>query len=489
MKKILLVILTAVIILGMCACSGGQAGQDDQTNTTTAPVTTENVFMAGYANVNITPDFNVPLTGYGNQDTRISTGKLNDLYVCVLAVRDAEGNGAVMISADLMINTQTYCAALANWVEKEVGIPAENVIFSSIHQHSTPDLVGQFDNFAQPLIKQAIKDAVADLAPAEMYINSVQTKALNFVRHYWNAKDEIYGPNHGTKEPGLVSHESESDKEMQLLKFKRGEDKKDIIVVNFQTHPYMSTNSKQTLISSDWVGVLRDTAAKELDCNVMYFSGAGGNVADRSEITEENKSADFKEHGKLAANYVIKAEDSYVQVQTGAIKAKQVVIDYETDKSTTHLTVDAAVIYDEFKNGDFDKAKEMAAAHPEIASVYHAQYILIKGKDGPTRPLIMSAISLGDVVFTAHSYEMFDTNGMELKSGTVGNENYPEADQMENPYKMTIITTIANGYNSYIPSAMGYVNGGYETDVTYFAKGSGELIVTDYLKILNELHS
>ena len=488
MKKILCVILASLMVLSLCACAGGGA---EQTQPAAADTTAaaQDVFMAGFAQVNITPDFAVPLTGYGNQDTRISTGKLNDLFVSVLAVRDAEGNSAVMISADLMINQHTYTLALANWVQDELGIPASNVIFSSKHQHSTPDLVGEFDKFAQPIIKDAIKQAVEDLAPAEMYINSLETKSLNFVRHYWNTKGEMVTPNHGDASVGLVSHESEVDNVMQFVKFKRtGDDKKDIVVVNFQTHPYKSTSGTKTQISSDWIGVMREKASKELDCNVMYFSGAGGNVADRGELEGENKYTDFKAHGEAAAKYIIKAEEGYEKVETGTVKAKQITVDYKTDKSMSHLISEAAPIQDEMKNGDFNKAKEMAAANPNINSIYHANYIMIKSSQGDTRSMTISAISLGDVAFTAHPYEMFDTNGMELKGGTVGNENYAAEDQLENPYKMTIVTTIANGYHSYIPSKIGYENGGYATDVTYFAPGSGELIVGDYLHILNELH-
>ena len=40
----------------------------------------------------------------------------------------------------------------------------------------------------------------------------------------------------------------------------------------------------------------------------------------------------------------------------------------------------------------------------------------------------IGVISIGDVAFTIHPYEMFDTNGMELRSGTVGKANY-EADE------------------------------------------------------------
>ena len=83
---------------------------------------------------------------------------------------------------------------------------------------------------------------------------------------------------------------------------------------------------------------------------------------------------------------------------------------------------------------------------------------------------------------------MFDTSGMELRSGTVGNENYAAEDQLENPYAMTVICTIANGHLGYVPSLLGYTNGGYSTDIAYLAPGSGEELVGDYLAILNELH-
>lgn len=488
MKKIVSLILVAATMLGLGACAGGTTGQTGQTETPTDTTAAENVFMAGYAQEIITPDFPVGLVGYGNEKTRISTGKLNELYVRVLAVRDSEGSTAVMISADLMMNTEKYTDALAKWVEEEVGIPAANVVFSSIHQHSTPDLKGQYDDFAYPLIQKAIKNAVADLAPAEMYINSVETKALTFVRHYWNDKGEMVTDNSGDQSSTLVSHESEADNEMQMLKFKRGEDKKDILIVNFQAHPHMSTSNTRTQISADWVGVFREKVAKDLDCNVMYFSGAGGNLSSTSRITEENKSTDYKDHGNRAANYVIKAEDSYVKVETGPVKVKQVTIDYQVDHSQDNLAQKAKPIYEAYAQGDMSRAKELLGKNPEFHSVFHAYYLYLRYQQKATRSLKISAISMGDVAFTAHPYEMFDTNGMELKDGTVGNGNYEADKQMENPYKMTIIATIANGYNSYIPSKMGYTNGGYSTDVAHFIPGTGEQVVTDYLNILNELH-
>ena len=49
----------------------------------------------------------------------------------------------------------------------------------------------------------------------------------------------------------------------------------------------------------------------------------------------------------------------------------------------------------------------------------------------------------------------------ELRAGTVGNANYDTAQQQENPYAMTFIATLSNGWLGYIPSQLGYTNGGY----------------------------
>ena len=92
------------------------------------------------------------------------------------------------------------------------------------------------------------------------------------------------------------------------------------------------------------------------------------------------------------------------------------------------------------------------------------------------------------MAFTFHPYEMFDTSGMELRAGTVGNPNYETDEQLENPFAMTFICTLANGHLGYVPSQLGYTNGGYSTDIAYLAPGSGERLVGDYLAILNELH-
>lgn len=491
MEKIFSMLLVAVLVLSLCACGAAAPGESSAAPTETASSPT---FMAGYGKVDITPqESGVPMSGYASSSERLSTGLASYLYAIAVAVQDEDGNIAVMVSLDHGGLSILHTDNLRQWAEKKLGIPKENVLIASIHQHSTPDP----DNKAFPSsmryqeymlkgIKEAITTAVEDLSPAEVYIATATTEALSFVRHYWAKDGTLCGDGFGSFASGLVSHESESDKEMRLVKFAR-EVGNDIVMVNFQGHPHMGTSGLQTDVHSDWPGVMRDAVTERLGVDCIYFSGAGGNLNSTSRITSENITTDFRDHGKRAAEYVVNAEDGYTKVNTGTIRCKEITIAYEADHSMDHLLNNALIVH-EARLRNSEEARALLNTYTEFHSIYHASAVVAKAQEGPTRDITISAITFGDVAVTVHPYEMFDTNGMELRGGSVGNENYDAEDQLENPFKMTVISTIGNGSNGYIPSRMGYTNGGYSTDITKYGPGTGEQLVGDYLRLLNELH-
>ena len=213
-------------------------------------------------------------------------------------------------------------------------------------------------------------------------------------------------------------------------------------------------------------------------------------MSSASRILQDNVTDpknDYVQHGKRAAQYVINAEDTYVKANTGTIRCKAIYNTYNADHSLDHLLDAAQVVHDARKQG-MAYAKEVKAQYPQLNSVFQASAVVIKAKLEQTRECFLGAITFGDIAFTAHPYEMFDTNGAELRSGTVGNENYAQEDQVENPFPMTFVVSKANGGVGYVPSMFGYIHGGYERDTTRYAAGSGELMVGDCLHMLNELH-
>lgn len=502
MKKILSLLLVVLMILSLCACGKETESGDGESQ----PSAGSGKFEVGFGKANITPDeLGVPMNGYSKSTERLSTGLLSYIYAITIAVRDAEGNMAIMMSVDTAA-VGAIGEEVRIWAVSNYGIPKENMLVSSIHQHSCPDpFVADWPTsvrYREKMTKgmqDSVKMAVEDLAPAEVYINTATTDALSFVRHYI-AKDpagSIVGDNyndHIGNQYGYKGHESESDKEMRMVKFTREGDKKDIIVVNFQAHPHIGTTGSSTDIHSDWPGVMRDEVSKALDCETMYFSGAGGNLNSHSRIESENvtKDRDHIQHGKRAAQYVIDADDTYTKVESGKVQAKEVTIQYDADHSMDHLLSKAQEVAAARKISTAAAQKALEKYYPKyLHSIYHASSVVEKAKAGPYVDMTIGAITFGDVAFTAHPYEMFDENGMELRAGSANHENkknYDADDQLENPYKMTMITTMSNGAICYVPSARGYKNGGYSTDITKVAPGTGEQLVGDYLRILNELH-
>ncbi len=448
--------------------------------------------QVGFGAGDITADWPIGLQGLGNEATRIATETASHIYIYCVAITDSKNETVLIMSIDA--GSGGFHADIYPAIEKEFGIPRDHMILSALHQHSTPYGGERYEALLVSAGVEAVRQALEDRAPATMLINKVKTEALSFVRQYIanDPAGSLVGDNYNDaigREYGYKCHESESDKEMRLIKFLRG-DKKPIIMVNFQAHPHMGAfGANITKQHADWPGIMRDLVAYTLNAHCIYFSGAGGNLNSSSRIQEENISKNWKHHGIRAADYVIRAEKTYREAKVGDIQLKVVTNPYPTNHSLDHLLPEASYIHN-LRMQDFDRARaEVKNFYPKLHSIYHATSIVIKAERGPSYDLTIGVLTLGDVAFTCHPYEMFDTNGMELRDGTVGNPNYKAEWQKENPFPMTFVCTLCNGHLGYVPSMLGYTNGGYSTDIAYLAPGAGEQLVADYLTILDELHT
>jgi len=476
MKRLLCLLLVFAMTVSLLAC-GNTPEPGTDTVSTTAPTeadTTPAVFMAGFGIGDITPEESVPLQGYGNALARMSTGLMSYLYSLCLAVRDADGNTALVISVD---SAACYGSSgeLQQLISEATGVSVDSIIITSIHQHSTPSPGNEASpasmRYKDLLFSRTVKacqDALEDLSPCEMQTATVQTEGLNFVRNYLMNDGTFSGPNYGSTASGYKAHESEADRSLQLLKFVRegqttlgGKKAKDIIVANFATHPHSGSSGANYLNAhADSPGVFRETVEQQLGCHVMYINGAGGNINQDSSIAEENIYTDYKERGKALAQYAIDAEGSYTKVNTGKVQTSIVPCTVDNDHTMDHLLEEATAIRDYwYKTNNATDAMKLGTSG-QVHSTYHAEAIVSKANEPATREVKIPVISFGDIGVTGGPYEMFDTNGMQVKEGA--------------PMAMTIMCNMANGSIGYVPSQLGFDNGGYSTDITRVAPGSGE---------------
>ena len=89
---------------------------------------------AGVATAVITPQEPTWMAGYGSRD-KPSEGVYHDLFVKALALRDPEGNRAVIVTADLIGIMLDFSNRVATEIEKRYGIPRGAILLNTSHTH------------------------------------------------------------------------------------------------------------------------------------------------------------------------------------------------------------------------------------------------------------------------------------------------------------------------------------------------------------------
>ncbi len=493
MKKIISFILAAVMLLSLCACA--PSGNDSTTGTTGNAGTNESTkpteggssgqLLVGYGKADITPQESVPMNGYGSTEKRMSTGLKSYIYNIALAITDPQGNTAILIAADMGSIANSLAEDIRNKIADKCGIPADNVVISALHQHSTVDMGNSKvpssaryrDEVFVPGAVKAAEAAMKNRAPATVQTASTKTTNMNFVRHYYMADGTVAGNNFGNMNQGFVKHAADVDNELRLVKFVRegqttqdGKKAKDIILTNYQGHPIRGTSSSDTNIHSDMPGVYRDALEAKLGCQAIYFSGASGNAEFWSRISSENITADYKEQGKKLADIAAGLEGTYTDLELTAVKASKVSFTGECNHTEDHRVVDAERVWNEFQiSGDTSIFKKNG-----FESRYHATAIISHEKLPARQSFNLFVLSFGDLAFVAAPYEMFCQSGMDVKNNS--------------PFKTTVVASLANGSNSYMPTTVAWDYGCYEQYNSNYVRGTAEKLVEEFGKMLNDLH-
>lgn len=145
------------------------------------------LWKAGLARAPITPDTPVWLAGYGTR--RPPDGKLHELWMKALALEDAHGRRAVLITSDFQGVPKDYSDRVFARLEAESGLTREQVMITFSHNHCGPrlgsdlidyypvdedqeQLVARYTDQMVERMVQLVSDAIADLAPARLHHGS-----------------------------------------------------------------------------------------------------------------------------------------------------------------------------------------------------------------------------------------------------------------------------------------------------------------------------
>ena len=446
------------------------------------------MIKVGYGRADITPDFPVPLAGFGNSSTRISQGYVNRQCATCIAITDEKGQTVLLFTQDQCITKGSWAKEARAMIRAATAVEEDRIMISSTHNHSSPDLdntkepgITMFRKFYPQKMVEAAVAAMADRAEAKIETGRAVTGPLNHVRHYYLDNGTTAGDNYGDFSSGkVISHTTEADRHMQLIRF-TFENKPDIVLVNWQAHPTVSSTAAREsgralrpFLSADFVGTCRDYFEKETGCRFAYFQGAAGNLNSRTYMQDvEYVPSDVHVYGKELATTVMEGLQNMKPVEGGAVQCKQIIYSGELDHSDDYRYEAAAAIAKYWRETNDKPGCLEMGKKDDIHSPYHANAIVARHNMGDTISMELNAIRIGDISFVTAPYEMFDTNGAYIKDNT--------------PVDMTFVLTYANDHVSYVASEKAFDYGCYEADIRRFTKGTAEKVAQTLVDAVAEL--
>ena len=450
------------------------------------------MLYTGFSRQDMTPNKPIPLGGYGNAEQRLGDHVMHPITVSCTAFRDEDGTIALLFSQDTCAVAGAHTDAFKQQLQKKLGVKPENVFFHAIHTHEAPEirlpkthpLIKEWYKYRYyPAVLRAAEEAVADLAECEIYAGKDELFGYNYVRRYLDKNGKFVERKNVKNTPGAV-HETEPDREVQVLRFARL-GRPDIILVNFQSHPsgfldgYSATN-----ISSDYPHYLRTAVELHETAHCMFIQGAAGNLVfmgllpgDRVYGKITDKELAMRQYGEGIAQKVLEILKFKTQkLEPGKIRTAEITDAFPVNHSLDKYVGAAQQIVDLYLADKKTEAIELAAksglAGDGGSGFYKCKAILNRAGLPKAKEMMSWAMSIGELGFGFAPNEVFDTNGRFVKDNS--------------PFKMTFFCELTNDSRGYLPTELAFSHGGYEVDTCHYSSGVAERMADNILKALEE---
>lgn len=199
MKSIYTGICSIIFLLGWISAGGQNTG---------------NSWKAGVAKADITPKEPIWMAGYGFRD-HPAEGTLHSIWVKALALEDAAGEKAVLVTADLVGWPKRLSDYIRDEAEKKYGLSRAQIILNSSHTHSGPVLAEalsdiyplddrekeKIDKYTERLgevVIATVGKALEDLGPARVFAENgvarFQVNRRNNPENLLDRQEELQGP-------------------------------------------------------------------------------------------------------------------------------------------------------------------------------------------------------------------------------------------------------------------------------------------------------
>ena len=395
---------------------------------------------AGAAKADITPK---DLTGLTNLWGRSFQGIHDPIFLRALVVEN-DHHTAALVAADLVEFGDT--CAIRERVERETGIPADQIIIAASHDHNAPR-VGKVspgatakkggpatDKYTEQVYNQiveVVRQAKAALQPARMGIGQgradVNTNRDVFTPQGWQIGTNPYGP---------------SDKTVWVIKFETLTGEPLAILMNYAAHSVV-LGPENRLVTGDLAGAAERYVEQCYQDKVvaLWTMGAAGNQNPKYMGWDTSYSQSVR-------------EDDYIlmEAQGHLIGAEVLRVANQIERLTSEVQIEAAM-----------RVVACPAKLPANASENKG----MKVKHVETIDLRLGLLLIGQVAITAVSGEVVTNIYQQLKKAS--------------PFTNTLMITIANDRVGYIVDDAAYDTPTFAVRATPLQPGYAESVIVNGL--------
>ncbi len=245
------------------------------------------LWKAGTAKAVITPKEPLWMAGYAAR-TSPASGTLHELYVRVLALEDADGRRAVLVSSDLLGIPRSISEHVTQALKEKFGLPREAVMLNASHTHCGPVLRGAlydayplddaekkkieaYSSELESTMVRTVGEALTQLVPASVAVGQGETDFAVNRRNNREPDVPALKASHSLRGP--------SDHSVPVLAVRRAGGQLLAVVFGYACH-------NTTLSIQQWNGDYAGFAESNLEAahpgaTALFFMGCG---ADQNPI-------------------------------------------------------------------------------------------------------------------------------------------------------------------------------------------------------------
>jgi len=410
------------------------------------------VFRAGAATSNITPKIGTSINGNMKD---ITVKQIHDeTHVRCIVLDDGQTRLAIL-TADLCMIYREQLDDAKQRAYTITGIPIQNMMMSATHTHSGGTACSVFQSdpdkeylkFLTERIADAVIRANNNLVPARIGWDIGNEPTLVFNRRWRMNPVEIKNPFGGIDPLSSNQVNDITDPGLPVISIQTPEGHPIALLANYSLHYVGGTGPGE--VSADYFGMFAERMKQLLQSDnnnyppfvAMLSNGTSGNI---NNVNNKGIRLSLSPYTRMQQVANIVAAEAYKVYQN---------IKYQDWISLSSVQKEITLGVRLPDKREIERAKEIVAnaKAPIMDSreeIYARETMLLK--DFPKQvPLILQAFRLGDLAIAAAPCEIFVEIGLDIKA--------------KSPFKPTFTTSLANGYNGYLPTPEHHKLGGYET--------------------------